>query len=227
MQKSMEVEVRGPLDAEKWSTLQSILARDAEHVGDYKRLLIDYSTLIEGIGSRKLDIRARITNDEPELIVKVGEWAGGGREEVEVRLGKGEFRKALRFMSLLGYKKGVAAVRMMKRYNYLGTEITLTEVVKIDKDLKETSGYGYFYEVEVVADSQHEEEAMNKVLAVIKGLGLRVFKEYGEKIPCVAQEGVLVAEESFYSLIEKLNKEANIVIDTDETELDGLIQGLR
>ena len=69
MNKNIEVEVRGPLAKEKFSDLVKLFAAKNIKVREKDRILIDYSTFLEGgVENRDKDIRLRVTNGVPEII---------------------------------------------------------------------------------------------------------------------------------------------------------------
>lgn len=72
---NIEVELRGPLSTVESAELISFLDQYAEKTNEKDRVLIDYSTFLPGgISERKKDIRLRVTNGTPEIIVKLGAW---------------------------------------------------------------------------------------------------------------------------------------------------------
>ena len=95
-------------------------------VRKFKRLLLAYSIFKEGNTS---DIRCRITDDEPELIAKIGEQSSSKREEIEVKLAKGNFIEAVKFMNAIGYSKGMLSLRVSERYMFKGVEITIVKPI--------------------------------------------------------------------------------------------------
>ena len=75
MTKDIEVEVSGALSAEKNAELIDFFEKNGKKVATKHRVLIDYSTFLgDGLRNRKKDIRLRITNGNPEIIVKLGDW---------------------------------------------------------------------------------------------------------------------------------------------------------
>ncbi len=78
----IEVELRGPLPEPAYQKIMQTLTSLGGVVKKQNRFLLDYSTFIEGIGERKLDVRVRKTNGKPEIIVKKGKFGGTSREEV-------------------------------------------------------------------------------------------------------------------------------------------------
>ena len=70
--KNIEVEYSGPLDKEQAKDLIEFFDGNGEKVTTRHRVLIDYSTFLgDGLKNRKKDIRLRITNGVPEIIVNI------------------------------------------------------------------------------------------------------------------------------------------------------------
>lgn len=154
--RNIEVELRGPLDESSYKNLLKYLETNGKLVAKQSRFIVDYSTFLEGVGERKSDIRVRITNGRIELIVKKDKFGGHLREEASVFVEGNDTRKALSFMALLGYKKGVAADRGIVRHLIDGIEIAIQDVRIYGKPSKVHSR---FFEAEIMADKNGEERA--------------------------------------------------------------------
>ena len=203
MEKNIEVELRGPLNENSYKKLLDYLDKKGKLLSRQNRFFIDYSTFLEGIGERKYDIRTRITNGKIELIVKKGKFGGHSREEASVFIEGNNLKNALTFMSLLGYKKGIAGDRGIVRYMIDGIEIAIQDVKKYEK-----SGeiHSRFFEAEIMANTESEQEAKNKILKFIEDLSLNIFKE-----------------DEWYKYCRKLNIEANGVFDYEKDNIDDVI----
>ena len=72
-------------------------------------MLIDYSTFLEKtLGERKKDIRLRVTNGRPEIIVKLGAWSGSdSRRELSVITPEHTFDTLVEIFGAMGFIKGV------------------------------------------------------------------------------------------------------------------------
>ena len=192
MEKNIEVEVRGLLSAEEYTRLKSFLDENGEKKEEKDRILIDYSTFLPGgVEERKKDIRLRVTNGVPEIIVRIGEWGGSeSRKELSVKTAPGTFDLLTEIFAALGYEKGVLAVRKSHVYDYKDTEFALVEV----------PGHSYYFEAERMAhDGENADELISEMNATCAGLGLTVF-----------------SKEEFFAYIQKLNKEANGVFNAPE-----------
>ena len=191
MTKTIEVEMRGLVPAEEFERVKGFLENNAEFKGKKERILLDYSTFLEGgVRERTLDIRARITNGQPEMIIKKGAWGGSdSREEISVMGKEGSFTNMVRLYAALGYKKAVLVERNSMVYQYGDTEISLVEA----------PGHSHFFELEQEVQSKDEIESARKALRQVSDeMGLKVF-----------------SDEEWFDYIELLNKEANGVFDFD------------
>jgi len=136
--KRVEVEFRGLLSKNDYNKVVEKLKKEGELVRKFKRLLLAYSIFKEG---NKNDIRCRITDDEPELIAKIGEQSSSKREEIEVKLAKDNFVEAVKFMNALGYSKGMLSLRISERYMFKGVEITIVKPIILRNNSKKVHIY--------------------------------------------------------------------------------------
>lgn len=189
MEKNIEIEIRGPLSAEKYAELKSFFDLNAKKTGEKDRVLIDYSTFLPGgVADRKKDIRLRVTNGIPEIIVKLGTWGENEqRKELSVTTSTGTFDTLTEIFAALGYEKGMLCVRKSKVYDYKNIEFALVEV----------PGHSYYFEAEKMAHSGEDGDTLTKeIIAVCGELRLSTF-----------------SKDEFFAYIEKLNTEANEVFD--------------
>lgn len=188
--KNIEVEVRGKIQGE---SVDSLILK-IENVGKLKetknRILIDYSTFLpgEGIKERTRDIRLRVTNGIPEIIVKIGKWGGSeNRKEISLPTNKGDFDKLVQIFGIIGLQKGVLCVRNSNVYTYKNLEIAVVEV----------PGHSYYFEIEkMISENDNAETAKEEIMMICKELELEPF-----------------TDDQFYKYIETLNKDVNEVFD--------------
>lgn len=192
MSQTIEVEARGYLTKVKYESLKAFFDKYGTNKFIKNRILIDYSTCIKGadIRDRHLDIRARITNEIPEMIIKVGKWKGSDtRKEISVILQKGQFSNLVQAYAVLGYKKGVLCIRNSLIYFFKNIEFALVEV----------PSHSYFFEAEICVVSETEvEKAQNDIKNVCKDLNIQLF-----------------TDQEWFNYIDVLNKEANKLFDID------------
>jgi adenylate cyclase class IV len=188
--KNIEVELRGPLSLAKFHSVKKFLAREGKLVAKKNRVLIDYSTFIKGQGikNRNKDIRLRVTNRIPEIIVKLGGWGGSEkREELSVITKPGTFDLLVKIFAALGYGRGVLAVRKTFAYMYEGIEFALVEV----------PGHSYYFEAEIMVSLLRDgKRAREKMEKVCKKLGLSIY-----------------TANQFFAYIKELNDGVNEVFD--------------
>ena len=188
MTKNIEVEVSGPLSKEKVQKLISFLEKNGKKTNVKHRVLIDYSTFLgEGLKNRKKDIRLRITNGNPEIIVKLGDWTSSNhRKELSVFAEAGSFDRLVQIYAALGYEKGMLCERITQVYEYDGIEFALVGI----------PNHSFHFEAEIMSDEKHAEEARKHIEETCRKLGLTIFTD-GE----------------YLNYIDTLNKEANEVFD--------------
>ncbi len=188
MTKNIEVEYSGPLTNEQAKQIMTFFDKHGEKVATKHRVLIDYSTFLgNGLENREKDIRLRITNGNPEIIVKLGDWTSSNyRKEFSVFTENGSFDTLVQIYAALGYEKGMLCERTTEAYNYDGIEFA---IVKVPNN-------SFHFEAEIMAHENSVENAKNHIMEVCKKLGLEIF-----------------TNEDYIAYIEKLNKEANEIFD--------------
>jgi len=189
MNKDIEVEIRGPLSKEKYKELVKLFEIKGRKTAEKKRILIDYSTFLKGgVRNRQKDIRLRVTNGIPEIIVKIGKWGGvDQRKELSVFTEQGDFDTLVQIFAALGFRKGILCVRNSKVYEYKGIEFSLVEV----------PGHSYYYEAEKLA---HKKERLENITRKIKNI-------------CMDLRLEIFNKKHFFEYIERLNKEANEIFN--------------
>ena len=152
--------------------------------------MIDYSVFLkeEGLEDRVNDIRLRVTNKIPEIIVKVGKFGGEeNRKELSVLASLGDYDKLVQIFAILGLTKGMLCVRKSIAYEYKGIEFALVEV----------PNHSFYFEAEMMISSDADKNnAKQFIKDTCKQLGLKLF-----------------TDETFFAYISKLNNEANEVFD--------------
>lgn len=192
--KDIEVEVRGPLSKEKYLELKNFFDAHGEKITEKDRILIDYSTFLPGgIAGRDKDIRLRITNGVPEIIVKIGAWGENEqRKELSVTTPYGTFDTLVEIFAALGYEKGMLCERKSHVYNYKNTEFALVEV----------PNHSYYFEAEKMAHSEQEIAILLKEITDI----------------CTELDLTTFGKEEFFKYIETLNKDVNEVFDSSKAD---------
>jgi len=209
MSAIIEVELRGPLDAElrgrsctaaKFHDL--LIDRGAQLKGREKRLLLDLST--DPIESRALDVRVRSINGRSEIVVKRGGISQSAREEARVCLADHQLHQAVRLCAMLGYSTAVACDRRRIKYQLDDLEIVVEEVRYFSQPDKLHSS---FFEAELIATEETKVQAEARVRERLDQLGLPIFER-----------------SEFNAYVHKLNQEANFIYrvgQDPESMLDG------
>jgi adenylate cyclase class IV len=165
--KTIEVELRGPLDENKYSELTAYLKENGEFVSTQRRLFFDLSQII-GINNREMDVRAKVTNDNLQIVVKKGLVGSPSRDEAEVDVKEGSLKETLHLLSLLGYSKGVYGDRRIERYQIGNIEFAIQDVVSV----KDGSLYSRFYEAEILTERGNEEKAEKQLRSKLDWLSM-------------------------------------------------------
>ena len=189
MKKDIEVELRGRLTHDDRDQLIEIFKHDGKYVTTKERIMIDYSTFLEGEGirDRQKDIRLRMTNGVPEIMIKLGPWGGvDQRKELSVTTEPGTFNTLVEIFAALGFLKGMMCQRNSVVYEYKGIEFSMVEVPH----------HSWYFEADKMVHERDILQATEEVTRVCNELGLEVF-----------------SKEDFFAYIETLNKEANTVFD--------------
>ncbi len=190
MKQDIEVELRGLLTKDQFDDLSTNLSEKSGLKEEKNRILLDYSTFLpgEGLEDRKKDIRVRVTNGIPEIVVKIGAWGGSeSRRELSFRGNPGTFDTLVEIFGQLGFTKAVLCERRTRVYDYKGVEFALVEV----------PNHSYFFEAEMMA---HREADFCETEGVIR----EVCSELGLSV---------MTKEDFFQYVETLNKEANGVFE--------------
>ncbi len=185
--KNIEVEIRGPLNQKQYEEITKHLKDFFVDKGRFNRYVIDFTT--PELYKQNLDVRARVTNGQTELVVKVGEWGTNIRQENIVKCEN--FKSLVNILSVMVAKKGIAYHRVSERFEKDDMEIALIIV----------PGHSMFYEAEICTDAEGALEAEARLVEWAKSLGLEVWQKEG-----------------FLAYVDILNKEANDKIDLSAPE---------
>lgn len=193
-EKNIEVELSGPLSINESEKLLKFLDKNGIKKTTKHRVLIDYSTFLgDGLKNRKKDIRLRITNGNPEIIVKLGDWSGTSqRKEFSVFTEIGSFDRLVQIFAALGYEKGMLCERTTRVYDYDGIEFAIVE----------TPNHAFHFEAEIMSSENELQKSRLRIENTCSKLGLKIF-----------------SSEEYLAYIETLNNEVNEVFDfKDYTE---------
>ncbi len=175
--KEFLVEVRGPLSDADFSALSKQLASRGVFLGDFDRFLIDCDSCRDS--SQEFDLRVRVTNGEPELVISVCREKNAksaaapvtARREIALKLQSKQMDELVHFLTLIGYEKGYLCERRIQAFAFKGVDFLLVSV----------PGHSKFFEARKLALDDKEIPASRKQISVVLDeLGLREFsqKEY-------------------------------------------------
>ena len=168
--KTIEVELRGPLNEQVHKTLMDYLNKNGKQTSVQRRYFFDLSQTV-GINNRELDVRAKVTNDKLQIVVKKGIAGSASRDEAELEIKENSLEGTLHLLSLLGYPKGVYGDRKIERYQVGNIELALQEIISV----KDGSLWDSFYEAEIVTDSANQIEAEQELRKLLSEIGLEVY----------------------------------------------------
>lgn len=173
MEKQIEVELMGNLRKEKFLELQSLFEKEGAFKKKKRRLSLMYfrdkipKDLIE-IKDELVDLRLRITNGIPEVVIKYGLFTGShAREEISINFDIKDFEKYIDLLKYLGWHLAVGYSTKTYVYNYKSVEFSLVEI----KD------YGYNFEAEIITENEESGNAKRKLTIFCEELGLKSFNE--------------------------------------------------
>ncbi len=165
MKKQTEIEIRGALDKSQFEKLKTLLSDKGKQIKHYQRLSVDISP---GFDTKTrtwkiddlIDLRIKKSGEAEKITLKIGQYAGKERDEIELELKEGELIKAVNLFDLLGFNKGMIYFWESWEFEYKVYEVKLT---KLAED---------YYEWEIESDSRDNDP---HVLA--SELGLTPFTE--------------------------------------------------
>ncbi len=158
---AVEIEFRGPLTKNKFQELFKFFRKKTRFARKTKR-----KTFVFFTNDKTLDLKVRTTDGVSEIVAKKGFWGARKREEIILPIKTDLIKAAQKFLALLGYKKGIIAIRETYIFKYKNIEFSL---VKCPKNY-------YFYEAEFIGNKaiKNPEKHVKKIL---ESLGLKVWSE--------------------------------------------------
>lgn len=179
----IEVEHRGLLTKKQFNNLNKYFLKNGSFIAEKDRFSLIYSPQ-EKETSRTYkgakDLRLRITNKETELVLKYGKQGGNdSRKEFQFPIDSKNFEEAVEFLSILGYHYGALQATKSFLYMYEGIDFVLVEV----------PDFGYYFEAEILTNSDLIKSANEKIREICQRLKLDILND-----------------QEFWKLIEDLNK---------------------
>ena len=156
-----EVEIRGPLTEREYQRLLKFLKKNGQLLKEGEQMVVFFEM-------RRHVMNLKKDHKREKIVLKLGEWQKGNREEIEVVLRKGQFGNALKLFKGLGYKKGYRIPAFRQDFLYQGIQISL----------KTKAVIGTHYEMETLSVGQKGVgEKKRNLLAVARSLKLKVWSE--------------------------------------------------
>lgn len=171
----IEVEFIGEISKEKFLELKNLFEKEGNYKKHKERLSLLYfkdkiPKDIEEIQDELIDLRFRITNKEPEIVLKYGQFSGTNtREEIILKIKREEIENYIRFLNLFGWNIGTIYCTKTIVYEYKGVEFSLVEI----KD------YGHNFEAEILSDQKFVENAKRQIEKILESLSLTPFDKKG------------------------------------------------
>lgn len=169
----VEVEHRGYLTEEKFNELNKLFKKSGRYLGKQDRFSVIFSPFrgketFELSKNSPIDLKIRITNKKAELVLKYGKWSGNdARREFLFSIDSNKFEEMVEFLQILGFYYGV--LQATKTYLYLYKEIEFA-LVKVP-------GWGYYFEAEIVTNTNGVKKANIKIAKECEKLGINVLSD--------------------------------------------------
>jgi adenylate cyclase class IV len=167
----IEVEYRGILNKKKFGELNVFLKKNGKFIEERDRFSLIYFPRGKEkfkVSRSPLDLRVRITNKKPELVLKYGKSSGNdARKEFSFPVESDQFEEMTEFLFILGYYYGVLQATKSYFYMYEGIEFALVDV----------PGFGYYFEAEILTGSKSVKNADKKIMSACDELGLDVLND--------------------------------------------------
>lgn len=159
-----EIELRGKLSEKQKDELIKLLKEKGKFMRSYERTHWCF-----GLSYKKgIDLRIKITNNKPELSLKVGQLQESNRKEISIPIPKAKIDQAFDFLKFLGHDKGVKAIRNAQVYKYLGIEWAIVEV----------PNHSWYFEAEkLVRNKENGKRAEEQIKKTCQDMGLVVLSE--------------------------------------------------
>jgi len=182
IEKNIEVEMMGGINTNKFNSLKDFFDKNAKFKKKKERLTLMYfrdkiPLDIKEIKDEPVDLRFRVTNKQPEVVLKYGIFSGeNARKEITLPLKPEEVENQIEFLKLLGWYVVVVYAVKTYVYDYNNIEFALVDI----KD------YGYNFEAEIMCvegEIENSKESLKKELDI---LGLKPFDSEGLDNQCNA-----------------------------------------
>jgi len=124
--KNIELELRAAVSRRFYNGILAKLKKKARLISHTKRLSVMY---FGKIGGKSFDIRVRITNGKPEVVIKKGKLHAHDRIEISSPITRQQFIKMVELFELFDFKTEVAK---RETYNFNIKDNIVFSIVKAD-----------------------------------------------------------------------------------------------
>ena len=193
--KDYEVELRALVPADQVERILEYCKRRGKLISRDRRFFIAYDDP-DGSGprSRQRDIRLRVTNGRPEIMVKTGNSGHVSRQEAGLPIvADTSLRQIMTALAIMGFSQGMAGLRVIRRHQVGEAEFALQEARLVAEPDKTHS---YYLEVEIMTNRVGQATAEAAIRQIFADLNL---------VPLTPQET--------HAYIDTLNHKANQPFD--------------
>ena len=191
--KNIEVEVRGKIqDFDK--TLEEFKQK-AKFIEEKDRFSLIYfradSPLdMETVKTEKVDLKLRITNKKPEIVLKYGfVRSTESRKEILIPISLDKFEEAVELFKFLDWYKGAIMATKTFVFNYKGIEIALVK----------NHIQNYFEAEKLISNKKDAEKELENIKKICSEEGLIVF-----------------TDDEFFDMMDKMNNAEGGIFDFRE-----------
>ena len=165
----IETEIRAEVIPQDFVKIKNNIEKANTLISHTKRL----SAMFFGnIGLKKIDIRVRITNDECEVVAKIGSFESHDRTEVSQKIHKDQFPGMVKIFSQFGF---VMKIGERETFNYNTSDDIIISLVSADKIA--------YIELEKMSLKNEVNKNREQLLLLAKNLNLKILnseKEFNE-----------------------------------------------
>lgn len=132
MKKTLEVEIRGKINKNEFDIIFELLNKYGNLKDKYKRVSVDLSPGFDPKSrswksNDQIDLRIKKSGKSEKISLKIGKLHAKKRQEIEVRLQKGEFLNSISLLENLGFDKGMIYFWESWEFDYKGFEVKLSK----------------------------------------------------------------------------------------------------
>lgn len=127
-----EIEIRGRITKEKFKEVMALMKKEAKLKEHYKRLSIDISPGFNEVDRSwknltGVDLRIKKSGDKEKISAKMGNFSDKKREELDIKLEKGQLLEVVKMFFKLGLSKGMIYQWESFEFDYQDFEVKLSK----------------------------------------------------------------------------------------------------